>query len=319
MTRFRWLLAGLLLLAGTAPAAAQESRPLWKAFDTLDRPFWEESRTETSQVMKVQGMDVSQKQSQTFYLKWTPRKKTDNRWEVDYEIVGLKLDIEIGGNKISYDSQADTAPGGPMVDFFAALVNSKLRLTIENDPKDGIKVTGVDGADALIEKLAGANATGAAMKPMLESMFSKDNINSQLAVNTGVFSANDEEFKKGSWTRSTTMDMGAIGRYDTVYTYVAKAGEPGKYVVEGRMKYTAPRRGEGLPFKIKGARLSSDKITGTVTIDPRAGRVQESQTEMKLHGKLTIEVGGMDTEVELVEEQTVTSRTLTSDPIRKKE
>ena len=74
-THWLWLLA--LMLIPVAPAAAQE-RPVWKGFDEINKPFWQEQKTETHQTMKIQGMEVVQKQSQTFYIKWTPLAKDNN-------------------------------------------------------------------------------------------------------------------------------------------------------------------------------------------------------------------------------------------------
>src|SRR5208283_4577549 len=97
-------------------------------------------------------------QSQTFYIQWTPKTKDKDTWTVDYKIVGVKMDIQIGGNNISYDSTSkDPPPQNPLTDFFKALVGSEFTFTIVNDPKEGVKVTDVGGVTEFIGKLAAAN------------------------------------------------------------------------------------------------------------------------------------------------------------------
>src|SRR5437762_1125023 len=107
MNRWRWL-GGLALVAGvalsvTANGQQASKRPVWKGFEG-DKPFWQEMTTETTQTMKVQGMAVVQKQNQTFIVQWTPKGKADKGGQkVEYKIVAVKMDIQIGGNNIAYN------------------------------------------------------------------------------------------------------------------------------------------------------------------------------------------------------------------------
>src|SRR5438270_10577491 len=151
-THWLWLLA--LMLIPVAPAAAQE-RPVWKGFDEINKPFWLELKTGTAQSLNVQGVAVTNKQTQTFYVKLTPRRKLDNGWEVDYEIVGIKMDLTIGDNNIIYDSQSDD-PGrqDPLFEFCRGLLNSKLTLKLVVNPHDGLKAETVAGLEAMLDKAA---------------------------------------------------------------------------------------------------------------------------------------------------------------------
>src|SRR6516225_10674924 len=102
-----------------------------------DQPFFQTMDTETKQSMKVMGMDHTQNQKQTFIFGWTPKEQDkDKNWIVTQKIEGVKMDIEIGGNKITYDSTKDAAgAGNPLAEFFKALVGSEFELTISPEMK----------------------------------------------------------------------------------------------------------------------------------------------------------------------------------------
>src|SRR5579871_6860853 len=95
-----------------AESKTSDSKWEWKAFDKKVNPeYYQTLETTTNQTMKVMSMEVKQVQSQTFYIKWTPQDPdAKGNWVVKQRIVDVKMDIDIGGNKIAYDS---TAPGQP--------------------------------------------------------------------------------------------------------------------------------------------------------------------------------------------------------------
>ena len=81
--------------------------PNAKKFDLKlekDKKFYQEMKTEVTQVIKVQGQDLTQKQDSTFQFKWTPTKQEGDKWIVEQEVEGLKMTIDISGNVITYDS-----------------------------------------------------------------------------------------------------------------------------------------------------------------------------------------------------------------------
>jgi len=327
MSICRWFGAltvlGAVTLGVSAYAQQASDRPTWKAFDPDEKgvfkPFWQKMDTDTDQTMTVQAMKVQQKQSQTFWVKWTPKKKEGNTWQVDYEIVGVKMNIQIGGNSIDYDSFAkEQQPQNPLTDFFKALVGSKFTFTIVNDPKEGIKVTDVEGLQGFVSKLASTNEQ---LKPLLETILSKDALKQMSNPTFAAFPKSDEEFKKGSWTSGpVTLNMGPIGSYETEYTYTAKKNDPTKIDVSGTMKYTAPKStdAQGLPFTIKEGTLTANKISGAITIDPKLGRLLDSVIDMELTGKLKIDIAGMVTEVDLTQKQKSSLKTLDADPVPSK-
>ena len=68
------------------------------------KPFYQTMTTMTTQNMTVTGTKVEQKQEQTFYFMFTPTKVDKDKVILEQKIIGLKMNIDIGGSKINYDS-----------------------------------------------------------------------------------------------------------------------------------------------------------------------------------------------------------------------
>ena len=66
----------------------------------------------------------------------------------------------------------------------------------------------------------------------------------------------------------------------------------------------------GLPFAIKKANLESAKSQGKILFDAQRGRIVEADASLRLVGSLVIEVGNMETTVELDQEQINRVRTM---------
>ena len=86
---------------------------------------------------------------------------------LEQEIVGVKMDIQIGGNPITFDSTKDSPAANPLSDFFKALVGSEFTLTVSPD----FKVTKIEGRDEFLKKLVTANQQ---MEPMLKQILSDE-------------------------------------------------------------------------------------------------------------------------------------------------
>ena len=129
MLRRRWLVVVPALALLAVPAWGQSPVELKWKFEK-GKPFYQEMTTETNQTMTIQGNKVENQQKQTFYFSWTPKEKKDDSYTVVQKILGVKMDIDIAGNKISYDSTAAQQPKNPMSEFFKQLVNSEFTITI---------------------------------------------------------------------------------------------------------------------------------------------------------------------------------------------
>jgi hypothetical protein len=324
---------GLGLLLGPAPSgggpaltrsfAADDPKRAPEGTVTLrwrfqtGKPYHEEQTTITRQTMNVMGMPITQEQKQTFHFRWTPLERKDGIWIIEQKIEGLKMDIDIGGNKIAFDSTRPPAAATPLAEFFKTLVGSKFKLVVT--PR--MQVIRLEDHDDFVNKLVKANQQ---MEPLLKQILSDKALRQMADPTFAVINVGEkgpEAVKKGDkWTRKSEFDMGPIGKYDTTYTYTyeGKDGQLDKIKVETALTYTAPGENTpgGLPFKIKKADLKSKDGGGTIWFDNVKGRVDHSEMRMKLDGKLTIEIGGVATEVTLVQEQTTTVRFTDDNPIK---
>lgn len=285
-----------------------------KAFTKKDNKFYQELTTDTKQTMKVMGQEVKQDQKQTFYIEWTVGEPKGDDWIVTQKIIGVKMDINIGGNKIAYDSTDEKAPKNPMTDFFEALKQADLKLTINSKT---LEVTKIEGEDTLIDKLTNTNPQ---LQPLLKSILSKEALKQMAEPTWGAVPTTS--VKKGtSWDKKYTLDLGGIGTYDTKYTYTVAADDKdkGKVDIKADLTYKAPGDRRNLPFNIKFADLTG-KTTGDkneAIFDKEKGRIESSTVSMELKGKLSIEISGQTTDVDLQQTQTSTVQTSDANPLSK--
>ncbi len=311
------LIGAMLLVAGLAMFAwAQEAKPEkleWK-FEA-NKPFYQEMTTTTKQNMKVMGMDITQNQNQTFIFSWTPKEQDkDKNWIVKQKIEAVKMDIEIGGNKITFDStQAAGGASNALADFFKALVGSEFEMKISPD----LKVIEIKGREEFVKKLTNANPQ---MEPLLKQILGEDALK-QMAEPAFAAVPNMPVKKGQSWEpKPTTLNMGPIGTYETTYkyTYDGKDGKLDKIKVDSKLKYQPPGAAAAagtLPFKITKADLNSKNASGTIWFDNEKHRLERSEMKLTLDGKLTIDIGGMSTDVELTQDQTTTVKTSNENPV----
>lgn len=316
LNRHHRLFPLLILAIFALPAWAQEKAELKWKFEK-GKAIYQELTTDTTQDMKVMGMEVKQKQKQTFYFSWTPVEQKDKDWIIKQKIEGVKMEIEIGGNKIAYDSTQPGAGNNPLADFFKALVGSEFTLTVGPD----MKVTKVDGRKEFIEALGKTNQQ---MKPLLESILSEDALK-QMADPSFAAIPGKEVSKDDTWKAQTKLSLGPIGSYDTSYDYKFlgmddKNKDLAKISVTATVKYSPPTGdtvGAGLPFKIKSANLEAKDAKGTIYFDTKNGRLDKSDMSLTLEGKLDIDIGGMSNTVDLKQTQKTNVQT-SSEPLPKK-
>jgi len=316
--KVRWFAAlapvsALALVTLFVPAFAQDSgtKLAWK-FEK-DKTFYQTMETETNQTMKVMGSDIKQNQKQTFYFSWTPVKQDGDSWEIDQTILGVKMTINIGGQPIEYDSTKEQQTSSALSEFFKQLVGSKFTLTVDKD----FKVTAIKGRDDFLKKLTNSNPS---MEALLKQILSEDALK-EMANPTFAAIPNKEVKKGDTWDKTSKLEMGPIGRYENTYKYTFDGPDKDKkqkITVKTELKYTPPGNdasGGGLPFKIKSADLTSKDAGGTILFDAEKGRVEKSDMKVQLTGKLSIEIGGQATAVDLDQTQTTTVTTSDTNPI----
>jgi Family of unknown function (DUF6263) len=308
-----FMLAGAALLASLPALAQDEAKWEWKAFAKDAKPFYQELKTDTTQIMKVMGQEVKQNQEQTFIISWTPKPPDkDGNWVVQQKIIGVKMKIDIGGVNIAYDSTDDKQGNNPMTDFFKKLLEADLTITI--DPKT-MTVKKIEGHEELIKKLG---ATNTQMEPLLKSILSEEALKNMAEPTWGAFPLTAVKKGGNPWTKDSVLKLGPIGTYKTKTSYTYEGPDKGgeKIKVDSALTYEAPTEKAGLPFVIKKATLSSKEGTGTAIFDKAKGRFDSSTMKMKIEGTLLIEVGGMETEVALTQDQTATVKSMDENPIK---
>jgi hypothetical protein len=332
------LLAGLLVLGVLfgvgVPVSAQkddkdktkkEEKPAEKVEKVAlkwkfekNKEFFQKMTTDTTQTMKVMGNPVQQKQKQTFYFSWKPISQEGDRWTIEQKIIGVAMEIDIGGSKIAYDSQKENPANNPLAEFFKALDKASFIITLDTK---SLKVTDIKGRQDFVDSLVKANPQ---MKPLLDTILS-ENALKEMAEPTFAVIPTEPVAPGKSWEKKTQLDMGPIGKYINTYkyTYNGKEGKDQLYKISvaTTLEYKAPGDGVnqgGLPFKIKSAELKSRNAAGTIIFDNERGRVSESQMKLELEGTLNIEIGGQSTKVDLHQEQSSSVVTTDVDPRQKK-
>jgi hypothetical protein len=287
-----------------------------------DKPFYQKMTTETNQTMTVSNQKVQQKQTQTFYFSFTPVKKDGDTWTVKQKIEGVVMDIDIGGTKISYDSTKGETANNPLGEFFKALVGSEFELSIKEEKGKEATVTKIVGGKDFVEKLQKANPQ---MQPLLNQILS-DKALIEMAQPTFAALPGKEVSKGDPWSRTSTLDMGPIGKYENTYKYTYDGKDPKDdkmeiVKVETTLKYKEPAGeagGGGLPFRIKKANLESKPANGTIKYDSAKKRIDNSDMTVELNGTLEIEIGGQTTKVELEQKQTTKVENTDKNPLPEK-
>ncbi|HVL13055.1 MAG TPA: DUF6263 family protein [Gemmata sp.] len=283
-----------------------------------DKKFYQEQETSVQQIIKAQGQDLTQKQSSKFWFEYTPVDNKDGKWTVKQRVEGLAMSIDISGNQINYNSTQPDNPstGNPgLTEFFKKLVGAEFTATIDKD----FKVEKVDGAKEFIASVAAGSQQ---MDTLLRRILTDDALKEMCDPTKNIVP--DAPKKAGeSWTKTSNLSLGPIGSYTVTYkfTYIGPDKDLDKIDVETTLKYVAPDgkkdgAGDGLLFRIKSGELNSIGADGkpgpgkgTVYYNPKSGRLDSADINIKLKGELTVTIGGTDTKVELEQEQKTTVRT----------
>jgi len=319
VSRIRFAVSAILIITISALVGGQDPKQQeGKKFDLKlekDKKFYQKMYTEVSQVIKVMGQDLTQKQDSTFYFKWTPVKQEGDKWELTDEIEGLIMSIYISGNKIGYNStEADggaTAGNPGLMDFFKKLIGAKFTVTMDKNSK----VEKVDGVKEFRDNI-GAGASNPQMEALLKSIMTDDAVK-QMFDPTFRLTPDSPQKPGGKLQKVDTVNLGPIGSYVVTYnfTYVGPEKDFDKIEVETTLVYTAPKADPttgGLLFRIKDGKLTSQNPSkGVILYNSKLQRIESADITIKMSGDLTVTIGMADTKVELL--QTQITKITTSD------
>src|SRR5262249_49803455 len=152
------------------------------------------------------------------------------------EIVGVKMDIDIGGQKISYNSaDAATQAKNPMTDFFQALTKQKLTFVISKD----LKVEDIKGREQFIKALGETNPQ---MQQLLSNILNKDALTKRAEPTWWAPPPSGKATKGETWTKTSNLDLGPIGTYKTnfTFTFEGQEGDLDKISIKADLKYSPP-------------------------------------------------------------------------------
>ena len=308
MLRRRFLLTALALFGLTAVAAAQDQVELnWK-FEK-GKVFYQKQEIKTVQAMKVSGMDTNQTQDQTFTFSWEPvEQAADGSWTLKMKVTALKMNIDVAGNKIAFDS-ASPAGTNALQQFFTSVVGTEFKVTVA---KDG-KVSKVEGRDDFIKKIGAVNAQ---MTTLLTKVLSDDAMKQMSDPTFGI--SPGKPVKKGdTWDKKQELNLGPVGAYTVTTKYTLENIDNGtaKIKSEPKLEFKAANdQNDGLPFRIKSATLKPKPGTGDAEFDTKAGRLKRQTSKVEFEGELDIEIGGQSAKVEVRQDQTTTVTTSDTDP-----
>jgi hypothetical protein len=308
VVRNRSLWAVGLVLAWAVPALAQEPVDLKWKFEKGQR-FQQELTTETKQQMNIMGNNIAQNQKQTFIMSFTPQSQDkDKNWIIKQRIDAVKMEIQVGGQPVVYDSTKEGGGSQPLTEFFRALVGTEFNIVLSPE----MKVVRVEGRDEFVKRLSAANEQ---MKPLLGQILTDEALKQMADPAFSVLPG--KPVKRGdSWERRSTLNMGPIGSYDCIYKYTfdgldEKDKNLANIKVDSTLKYIAPQGNppNAFPFQIVKADLTSKDGSGEIQFDIAKGRVVSSSLSMKMDGTITISVGGQQSEVKLSQTQITTLKT----------
>jgi hypothetical protein len=304
-------LAGLLALTVSAPLP---TKPAYQWKFELGRTFYLELSTEMRQEMTILGQKVPQTQSQVFTFSLTPeRQLPDGTWVLRQRIIGVRMNIDMSGNRIEYDSTRVDKMKNSLAEFMSSIVGAEFRLRLERTKG----IVAVEGREGFLERFA---TFAPELRQLVQTILTDEALKE---MNGQTFTALPERavYRGDSWERRSRCELGPIGAYEMThrYTYTGLRGKNESFKVEVTdVRYEAPGPGaSGLPFKIVKADLKGAGRDGEMVFDRDRGRVVHARLGMTMEGSLTIDIGGQETTMNLKQEQTTTVRTLDVNPIGK--
>jgi hypothetical protein len=283
------------------PAKKAASQRLQWRFE-IGKSFLQEMTTITEQNMKVMGNDVRQVQEQTFVFRWTPlRHHPDGSWTFRQKIEKVKLNIDIGGNRITFDS-TEPAGAGPLADFFRTLVGLEYQIRIGPD----LKIRETRGR---AESLAKVLKSHAPMKAVGEQILY--NAAADAVVEALFLGTPSPALRPGdSWEQTGKLDLGPVGTLVTQYrfTHEGLEGFRDKVKIGGKVTVDPPSKAAAakVPFRVRQGELTTKEAAGTLLFDRQRGRLDRLELRLAFEGRFTMDIGGQETMVDVAQTQRTT-------------
>ncbi len=318
-----WHRFGVGVLAVLSPLAVfagdGSENIAWKAYDQKSGPFYQVRTTRTLLAMRMRNQELRLEQKQILYIRWTPEEKVEGNWVVRQKILGVKMDIEVGGNKIAFDS-TQKGPRTPLSDFVDAQMRPEL--TFHIDPRR-LSVVKIDNWEKHVKEL-GSQSLLASAKPDLQAI--------NLAIICGIdlptlhlraetpaeaFPPKEDQ-KDKTWLRKGRLDLGPFGEWLQEKQFTWDKKDSNKIALTCKHQHKAPdaKQTAGLPIRIRKSEITGqDRGDCHALFDRAKGRFKEEKMDMTFRGSLTFDAGGQETAVDLDMVQTSMVQTQDTNPL----
>ena len=294
----RQALLGLAVvsLCAAGPAYGQEVK-LQLKFKEGQKLWFEEVAT-VKQTITFMGQSQKADSKTTTVTSYTVQKVTP-------EGVVLAMKIE------DVDTKVEGGLGGAIDQVAGKTKGATLTVTMSPNGK----VSKVEGAKEFIQKLVGDDETAKMMKEFINEETLTKGVESTFGF------LPDKAVKPGdSWTRETKLPLGGLGDFKLTNLYSYAGKKAGGEAIDDKMKmdFAPPKGGGGFGglFKVVRGDLKGDGKS-TYLFDAQKGRLNTATTTLRMTGSLTMNVGGMESQIGLDMDNTSTTQFHDKDPLKK--
>jgi hypothetical protein len=281
-------LAPCLLSLLIAPALGKEKLQ-WKL--KVGDSFTLEEKTDLSQRITFMKTEVRQRLTYTRVSRFTVVKKTgEDGYLLEQKIQAVKVKPVKGSGKI--DAKLLRGMKGAT---FKITLNARMR------------VTKLEGYEALLKKLATSEQTGKMIRALLPREALTQGVENQF-----VFLPDKAVDKGNVWKHELTRPLGPLGTLKLTNSYTLKGKDMAENkpvvkieVINTRSTFTPPPGGGASGFQVVKGRLKvvdRKETKGAIYFSPAQGRLVKSVTSLHLEGTLTVAVMGTTLAMDLKHE-----------------
>jgi hypothetical protein len=298
--RLHGWLAVVLIGSSLATSAQAQMSLRWK-FKEGDT-FFVEEKVSAKQTVKIRGSAERQELEQTKISRFKVLKATPDG--------GAILEQKIEAVRATPHGATAKADASVLRRF----VGATFRITLDGRQR----LTQLEGYKQLVEALARENADHA---KLLRALLTEDSLRRPLE-GLLAFAPEKPVAKGGTWTIKSTEPFGPLGTLHLVDTYTLQGEEPAekdavKVTVTTAATYTLPEEGGVLRFKVLSGDVKVQEAKGSLLFNPTAGRLLRRETQRTLRAFLTIGLADQRLDMEVEQQQSITTRVLESNPLSK--
>ena len=236
------------------------------------------------------GMKQSQSQAQTVTEEFIVKEVQPNGDRiVQYKITGVKVDIDVMGNNVNYDSDnPDAASQAALRDVYGAILNQPIQMTIASDGS----IKSVKGAQVLrdnVETAGNKTEMGKQMAQAVVAQYSDETLQNNIRNYFAYFPESNTAVKPGdNWSVDREIVNVLPIQSNTTYTYNRQEGSNIYLDADGTLTAdgTVEAQGMSMTADIKGT------TNGNVVVDKDTGWLVSSESTQTMNG--TMSAQGMD-------------------------